>query len=262
MLAKEPIYLFLTTVMLFAVSRFSIQRKLISWNMALLIAMLFIGIIFRPTGAIIVSVIAMIVIYSQYGLKTFFYFFSILILTLLLLVIYLLSIDYPIPLFFITQSDGGGGFAAQARIQFLFMQAKNIPESIQPIFSPPWSIVLSPILSLLWLVSPLPLIGGLINSIVAIFDGSFRFGDLANIAKYLDAILIAIMIVVIFMKRIKWWVAPNPLVIFFIIQVMTLVMFNFFEASRHRYLPGFILVLFIIVTLNKHRKEYSVSLKY
>jgi hypothetical protein len=258
MLAKEPIYLFVTVVMLYSVFLFSIHKKIFSWNMFLFVIMLFVAIVFRPIGAIIVSFIALFTMYKKFGVKIFFYFVSIFILNLSIILIYLISIDYPIALFIISGPDGGG-FSGQAAYQQLFMQIKGIPEFIQPIFHPPWSIILSPFLSILWLISPLPLIGGLIDSCVAIFDGSFRFGDLATIAKYLDAMIIFVLLVIVLMKKIKWWSRPNLIIIFLIIQIITIVMFNFFEASRHRYLPGFMIALFVLVNLNLRIKKYTAN---
>ena len=168
--------------------------------------------------------------------------------------------ELPLALFFL-DDDGSFSLKMMAASQGELMEIKGVPSIIQPIFEFPNSLILSPLLSIFWLVSPIPLIGNLVNAFYNLMNGIFVFGDLATIAKYCDAMLILGLLTFVTLKRIAWWSTKNPLLIILVVQILNIVTFNFFEASRHRYMPGVILSLLVLAAL-REKVMWRMKLRY
>lgn len=254
MLSKEPIYLFLTLLSIFAFNQILNSRSNRIWNLIMLLFALLLGFFLRPGGVLITALLFLYWMILEKKLK--FIFMSIVFGSAFLYLA--LKSGFQIPIFLIT-TESGGGFSNQASNQQMFMNAKDIPEILQGLFLPPVSILISPILSIFWLILPLPLLGGLWTVIDHLREGDFRFGDLATLIKYLDAglILIALNFLPKF-KTICISAKNNILFQFLILQILAIAAFNFYEASRHRYLPGFMLIMFIMSCHYKYKLQKSL----
>jgi len=254
MLSKEPIYLFLTVLSLFAFNQILDSRPNKIWSLTMLLTALSLGFLLRPGGVLITGVLFFYWMMRERKLK---YILTSIVFGSIFLYLVLKS-GFQIPLFLIP-TESGGGVSNQASNQQMFMDVKGVPEMLQVLFLPPVSIFISPILSIFWLILPLPLLGGLWTAIDHLLDGDFRFGDLATLIKYLDAglILIALNFLPKF-KRICLSTRDNILFQFLILQILAIAAFNFYEASRHRYLPGFILILFVVSCHYKSKLQKSL----
>jgi hypothetical protein len=254
MLAKEPIYLFLTIGALHAY-KYAVMSDRFSWKyFCVFTGLTILLIIFRPTGALLLGLVALINVAMRSGLVRASVFFVVFASILLLAITLASYIDYFLPLFFVG-SEGDVDITTQLNFSIDSMASKLIPESIAPLFLPPLSLILSPLLGLLWMVSPLPIVDQFINSFQSLFTGAFSFTDLTIIIRYLDSIIIVLMLFLLLRARIIKFVMLNPLVLFGVFQILTTVAFQFFESGRHRYLPGFILAMMVVMFIGRKNAD-------
>lgn len=251
MLSKEPIYLFLVVSALY-VFQLSISYKKVSWpHLAVFSLLEIVLIIFRPVGALIIGIIALFITIRNFGFNRMLFLLSIISAVSVAAIVFARNMDYFLPLFFL----GKGyevDFANQVHLLSADMASKSIPAGLAPLFSPPWSILASPLLGILWMVSPLPLLGKLADASTQFLLGTFSFSELAIVIRYLDAMVMFLLSLLFIIRvKIKRAIIFNPLVLFGVFQILGIVSFEFFESARHRYLPGVILAQLIILFSNR-----------
>lgn len=266
MLAKEPIYLLLIIGALYAFNHAVKARCILCWHSLLFILLTFILVIFRPTGAILLGLVALITIAKRFGFMRAALLFTVIGILTIAAVMFANFIHYDLPLFFIG-SEGGVNFESNLDIPIERMVSKQIPGSLMEFFLPPWSIVVSPILGLLWMISPLPLMGELVTALLGLFSDQFSFNNFATVIRYLDSFTIAWLFLYLIRSRVSKVVMLQPLMLLGIFQVLTTVAFQFFESGRHRYLPGFILAVVVILIIGqreniKRNRRLSNQIKY
>jgi hypothetical protein len=265
MLAKEPIYLFLVVFALYTIVDLINNRKKIAIVFIKLTTFFFVAlilVIFRPTGAIILSVATFTYLIRQKGLKIagiFVLSFSMMALVSTLIANY---IDYSVPLFFIGK-EGEISFSEQTDLSYerIGTRMSRIPEFIAPIFLPPASILASPILFPLWMISPLPTYMAFIESTGNLISGRLSFFDFSVIVRYLDAIMILLFLIRLVTKKLKIICLKNPLILFGFLQVLSIVIFQFIESGRHRYLPGYILALLVVYSFDNFKRKKLSEIK-
>jgi hypothetical protein len=141
------------------------------------------------------------------------------------------------------------------------MEAKGIPQILLPFFMPPWSVPLAPVLSILWLISPLPLFGALIDSLIGFQIGRASFLDFATVVRYLDSMIIFYILFKFIRLRLDIFKNTQPIILFLLIQILAISSLQFFESGRHRYLPG---VMFMILYIHyssfeKSKRNFKIS---
>lgn len=254
MLAKEPIYLFLIVVALDAYFC-AIASKRITWPPILVfVGLMFVTIVFRTTGAMIVGLVILFGVARQSGWGRALFALTGFAATFATVVAVANFIELPLLVFFLTTD--GVDFSVQADFIQSGFESRQISASLALVLLPPGSIIASPLLGALWMVSPLPLMDNLIDAFSNLLKGEFLFGDLTVINRYLDATVMIALLTSLFVlrARVKRTVVFNPLVLFGTFQLLGIVAFQFIESGRHRYLPGFILAMFVIAVLNFHSK--------
>ena len=252
MLSKEPIYLFIVSLALYLISKISQTRNVLSFKLISIIFVIWVCFIFRSGGAIILGCIVMSEIYKKVSFRKFVLLISFFAAILTLIITIYASYDFRIPLFFLKTPEGGGGFEYMQDFQQLFMVQKNISEEFQQLFLFPWNFLLSPILFVAWIFMPIPIMDGFFDSADYLLNGGFLLGHLLTLAKYFDAFLMLAIFLRLFFKIKLLFKSPKNLVFwFFIFQTFAIVIFNFFESSRHRYLPGIFLIFILLTLQNK-----------
>ena len=256
MLAKEPLYLFLVIGALYSFGKAMTPGRL-QWPYFLpLMGAMATLIIFRPTGAILLFTIALVNVVARFGLARASAL-AMVVISLSVVTIGLANyMDYYLPLFFIG-NEGGIDLSSHGDLLSERIATKSIPDSLVPLFSPPWSIILSPLLSLLWMISPIPLMGQLMAAFSNLLQGNLSFGDLALATRYLDSVIIILLVFYLFGKKITRSLLFQPLVLFGLLQIISIVALQFFESGRHRYLPGFILALTVTLFMTRRNKKTS-----
>jgi hypothetical protein len=258
MLAKEPIYLFIVSLALYLISKISRRTNVLSFKLISIFFVVGICFIFRPGGAIILGLIIMSEVYKQVSFRKFTLFISFFAAILALLIAIYVSYAFQIPLFFLKTPEGGGGFENMQALQHSFMAQKGISEEFRQLFSFPWNFLLSPILFVAWIFMPLPIMDGFFNSADFLFNGGFILGNFLTLVKYFDAFLMLGVLLRLFFKfKILFKSPANLISTFFVFQTLAIVIFNFFESSRHRYLPG----IFLIFTLLALKNNISTKKK-
>jgi hypothetical protein len=244
MISKEPIYIFLIISSVYIITKNSNNGKISLPHWLIFISLLVVCLLLRPIAAIVVVFVCFTYLFYKSSIGKVIFF--VLILTIIFWGAILLAnyLEYNLPV----------NISYEAIIQqSYFIEAaaneKGLDSNIIWLFTPPWSVFLSPILGVLWMVSPLPLLGSLISQIELIFYSSVSFQTLATIIRYMDAMLMAFLLSIGLSRTRRFSsVIYNPLIFITIILVLATVMFQFLESGRHRYLPGFVLVIAILAS--------------
>ena len=252
MLSKEVIYLFLIIGSIYFYKKLSTNIYSIFFNLVFSLFIILI-IIFRPSGAIILFLVFILIgVFQKNKIRNFIKIILLLFLLGAFSYYIIENLGYRIPLFFLND-EGSVDFTTHEEISEDRISSHAIPNFAVPYFSPPWSILFSPILAMIWMISPLPFFGLLLKALGAFLTGNIEFNYFAVIIRYFDSLFMIYFLINLFnkfrvqnLKKIN-----NPLIIFFLIQVFNIAVFQFFESGRHRYLPGFILIIFTISFLNK-----------
>jgi hypothetical protein len=265
MLAKEPIYLFLIVSALYFFIQINTSRntfKVLAMQSCAFFFLFLILVIFRPVGAVVFCVVGLIFIIKEKGFAKSCVFLASIFLIIISSVLVSSYIDYSIPLFFMGE-DGGVDFSmhGDSALQRVDNHMSMIPVFMVPLLSPPLSIFAIPILVPIWMISPLPFFGMLMNPLYDLISGRLNFTDFAIFVRFFDGIVILIIILKLMRKKIQIIGSKNPLILFTIFQILTTVVLQFFESGRHRYLPGFVLALLLISSFNRINK-FQMSKSY
>ena len=256
MLSKEPIYLFIISLALSLISKISQTSNVLSFKFISIIIVIGVCFIFRSGGAIILGCIVISEIYKKVSFRKFLLLISFFAAILMLIIVIYVGYDFRIPLFFLKTLEGGGGFEYMQALQQSFMVQKNIPEELQQLFFFPWNFLFSPIFFVAWIFMPLPIMDGFFDSISYLLSGDFILGHFLTLAKYFDAFLMLTVLLRIFTKIKLLFKSPKNLVFwFFIFQIFAIVIFNFYESTRHRYLPGIFLIFILLGLQNKFAQK-------
>ena len=252
MLSKESIYLFLIIFPVYIFKKNYDAGHISRFNWFVFICSIVVCMLLRPIAAMVVVLVCIAYLFAKSPILRFIY----LIVTLLVIFFAIISIanflgyEFPINISYdalIVQRD------------FMEMAAgeKALGSNLTWLFTPPWSILLSPILGSLWMVSPLPLLGNLVSQLDLMFSGSFTFKLLATVNRYMDAALMVMLLIVGLVRRRRLkTVIINPLTFIAVILVFATVMFQFLESGRHRYFPGFILAMVILASIYPPKQRW------
>jgi hypothetical protein len=259
MLAKEVLYLFLVIQLFYLHKLINESEEFKTLNILRLIIILTTLLLFRPTGALIfICVIG----YRAFSLDFKMKLRSILIFSLAAIFTLLLidSINYTLPLFILGGNDELS-LDSHLTLNSIWMESKGIPQILVPFFMPPWSVPLAPVLSILWLISPLPLFGALIDSLIGFQIGRASFLDFATVVRYLDSIIIFYILFQCIRLRLDVFKNTQPIILFLLIQILAISSFQFFESGRHRYLPGVMFMILYIYysSFEKSNQNFKTS---
>jgi len=243
MLSKEVLYLFLVVELFYLYQMIAESKQILIAHIWSIIVILTILFIFRPTGALI---FIGIVGYRSFTLKssakltTFLIFLATSVFAFLLIV----TLDYSLPLKFLGGNDELS-LDSEAALTSIWIETKGIPQILVPFFTPPQSIPLAPLLGVLWLISPLPLLGALFDALNNIQSSRASFMDFATLVRYFDSFIMLFLLFRLIKYRAYITRKMPPFVLFLIIQVLSISSLQFFESGRHRYLPGFMLLILL-----------------
>jgi hypothetical protein len=246
MLAKEPIYLFLCSLAVYFIGLLALRKS--AWrNLAALAAILVALFFFRPIGAFILGGIALSVLFRTRQRAALAVFGS--AVTAGLLVFFGVASGSEIPLVLLTSE---GTFTLQQQLEVIdrFAREKEAVGAFAPLFTPPVSILLAPVLAAIWLVAPFPLLGASLESLGRILATEFSFQDLATVARGLDSMVIVLLLIVL----VRRWrgdprgllrrIVDQPALLFTGLSVLGIAAFQFLESGRHRYAVTPVLLLF------------------
>jgi hypothetical protein len=244
MLSKEVLYLFLVIELFYLYQLFSESKRNQMAHIARIIVTLTILFIFRPTGAMI---FIGIVGYRSLTLNSSTKFTTLLIFAATSIFAFLLidTLDYSLPLQLLGGNDALS-LDSHAALASIWIATKGIPQVLVPFFTPPQSIPLAPILGILWLISPIPLFGALFDALNSIQSSRASFMDFATLVRYFDSLIMCYLLFRLIKYRFLIFNKPPAFVLFLVIQIFSISSLQFFESGRHRYLPGFILVILFI----------------
>lgn len=244
MISKEPIYIFLIIFSVYIITKKYSYGKMSFHYWLFFMASLVLCMLLRPVAAIVVVFICIAYFAYKNSIRKVLYFTF--ILTIIISGVILLSsyLEYNLPIDISYD-------AIIRQIDFVESAAedKGIASNLIWLFTPPWSLLFSPILSVMWMVSPLPLLWNLIFQIELIFSSNFTFNILATIIRYIDATLMAMLLSSLFirMRHFSSFLI-NPLISITIFLLIATVSFQFLESGRHRYFPGFILFMVLLAS--------------
>lgn len=251
MISKEPIYLFLIILTLHSIATNNQDDRVRWYQWSIFASSLAVCMLLRPPAAIVLALISIGYIFVKSGIRSLIYL--ILILVCLSGAVFTAAnyVGYSLPIFF----DSQGLDLQRVFIETVAEDKLNGSQFIW-MLTPPWSVFLSPVLGVLWLFSPLPLLGNLSEGFYSIWTGATTFRTLAIFVRYADAFIMLGLLAFVFLRRSRLEsVLFNPLTMSAILLVIGTVMFQFLESGRHRYFPGFVLLLICLSVCN-YRKIY------
>lgn len=234
MLSKEPIYVYIYSVSLLSLSMIPSVHSILS----LIVATMF-SLVSRPTAVIFPLFTAII---YRFG----WVFFLLTILLMLLfsgVVIQFVSAmrDFGLNIALNGIGEDGIDFSATNSLVTEAAKLRGISSNLIPLILPPISFYLSPILIPLWMVSPLPLMGRLFDSLSSICGGDSNFGDMAIVYRYVSSLINVGYIYLVF-KRLGRRPGSRYAMLAFIVYVGSICIFHFLESGRHRYLADMLLI--------------------
>jgi hypothetical protein len=242
MISKEPIYIFLIILSVYIVTR-KYETGRISLNQWIVFFVsIIVCLLLRPIAAVVVIFICISYLFLLIKIRNLILFIITMAITLFGVITLANYLNYSFPI-----NISLDGFVSMINFTETAAIDKGLDLNVLWLFTPPWSVILSPILAVLWMISPLPLIGNFISQIEFIFSGIFTFQILATLIRYNDAILMLLFLTVIFnnKRRFKYFIY-NPVLLITFLLVLVTVMFQFLESGRHRYFPGFVLAVVVL----------------
>ncbi len=255
MLSKEPLFIFMIACVCYLI--YSIHRE--RATVLKVIMLIFISsclFLFRPVGLMIVIFAAMIFYRNILSFKRIIQIIAIVLAGIFIVVLFIEQTNYRIPLA-ILSDNGKLDFSGLIDIRNERITARGLTGAIVEFVTPPLSLLFSPLLSLAWLVGPLPNVVPLLLA----FNASFEFSTIAIFVRYADSVaMISMLIYLVIRKRQAKAYVSTIIFYFLILYTIFIATFQFFDSARHRYLTGAIMIVLVSVVHSRPRKILNGSI--